>query len=85
MTTVAIIVALCLYIAGIIITAGDALIDEHNELRHARDANMPILRVTARNQAAAARHRFERCLVWPLLLFTALRRLRDENYKGRTR
>lgn len=85
MTTVVITVLACLYVAGIIIAGGDALLDEAHERKQAREANMPILRATAEVQAAAAHRRFGWSLLWPVLFITALRRLRDETYAGRTR
>lgn len=72
------IVAVCLYIAGWIITVGDALIDEHTERQHAQTAKLDAVRAgsLARVQAAARRLRWSG--LWPVLLVIALWRLRNE-------
>lgn len=78
MTTVIVITVGCLYLAGIIIAAGDALIDELHERDAAHTADLKDIRVDSRRRMHAARRRFHWSPLWPVLLIQALWRLRLE-------
>lgn len=78
MTTVIVITVGCLYLAGVIIAAGDALIEELHEHDQSHAAEMENIRVDARRRMLAARRRFHWSPLWPVLLVQALWRLRLE-------
>lgn len=77
-TTVIVITVGCLYLAGIIIAAGDALIDELHERDQAHAAELEVIRSDAIRRMHAARRRFHWSPMWPVLLIQALWRLRLE-------
>lgn len=77
-TTVIVITVGCLYLAGIIIAAGDALIDEMHERDQAHAAELEVIRSDAIRRMHAARRRFHWSPMWPVLLIQALWRLRLE-------
>jgi hypothetical protein len=78
MTTVIIITVGCLYFAGVIIAAGDALIDELHERDAAHAADLEDIRADSFRRMQAARRRFHWSPLWPVLLIQALWRLRLE-------
>lgn len=78
MNTVIVIVAACLYGAGVIIAAGDALVDEHTEREQAHNAKLDAVRVGSLARVHAARRRLRFAWAWPVLLVQALWRLRHE-------
>lgn len=78
MTTVIAITVGCLYLAGVIIAAGDALLDELHERDHAHAAELDTIRDDARRRIRAAQRRFHWSPLWPVLLIQALWRLRLE-------
>jgi hypothetical protein len=78
MTTVIIITVGCLYFAGVIIAAGDALIDELHERDAAHAADLEDIRADSFRRMQAARRRFHWSPLWPVLLIQALLRLRLE-------
>lgn len=78
MTTVVIITLACLYAAGIIIAAGDALADEINERDISHSAELPTIQLDAIQRMHAARRRLHWSPLWPVLLIQALWRLRLE-------
>jgi len=79
MTTVIVITVGCLYLAGIIIAAGDALLDELNEREQMYTAELDTVRDDARRRVLAAQRRMHWSPLWPVLLIQALWRLRLEN------
>jgi hypothetical protein len=78
MTTVIIITVGCLYFAGVIIAAGDALIDELHERDAGHAADLEDIRADSFRRMQAARRRFHWSPLWPVLLIQALWRLRLE-------
>lgn len=84
MNDVIIIVSACLYGAGVIIAAGDAVIDEHTEREQAHAAKLDAVRVGSLARVHAARRRLRWCWAWPVLLVQALWRLRHETRPPRT-
>lgn len=78
MNDVILIVVACLYGAGVIIAAGDAVIDEHTEREQAHTAKLDAVRVGSLARVHAARRRLHWCWAWPVLLVQALWRLRHE-------
>jgi hypothetical protein len=76
--TVIVITVGCLYFAGVIIAAGDALIDELHERDASHAADLEDIRVDSRRRMQAARRRFHWSPLWPVLLIQALWRLRLE-------
>lgn len=79
MTTVIVVTVGCLYFAGIMIAAGDALIEELHERDRSHEPNLEIIQADARRRMHAARRRFHWSPLWPVLLIQALWRLRLEN------
>jgi hypothetical protein len=78
MTTAIAITVGCLYFAGVIIAAGDALIDELHERDRSNEPNLETIQADARRRMLAARRRFHWSPLWPVLLIQALWRLRYE-------
>lgn len=78
MNTVITITVGCLYLAGAIIAAGDALIDELHERNAARTADLEDIREDSHRRMHAARRRLHWSPLWPVLLIQALWRLRLE-------
>jgi hypothetical protein len=78
MTTVILITVGCLYFAGMLIAAGDALIDELHERDAAHAADLEDIKADSFRRMQAARRRFHWSPLWPVLLIQALLRLRLE-------
>lgn len=74
---IAVVIA-CLYIAGWVIAAGDAIIDEHTESEQAQAAKLDAVRVGSLARVHAARRRLRWSWAWPVLLMQALWNLRHE-------
>lgn len=78
MTTVIIVTVGCLYLAGIIIAAGDAILDELHERDEAHAPHLHTIRADSLRRSRAARRRLRWAPLWPVLLIQALWRLRLE-------
>jgi hypothetical protein len=78
MTTVIIVTVGCLYFAGIIIAAGDAILDELHERDEAHLPHLHTIRADSLRRSRAARRRLHWAPLWPVLLIQALWRLRLE-------
>lgn len=68
----------CLYAAGAVIAAGDAVIDEQHERQQARKATIADVRDGAEARVTAAQRRLALAPIWPFLFARELHRLRDE-------
>lgn len=78
MTTVIIVTVGCLYFAGIIIAAGDAILEELHERDEAHAPHLHTIRADSLRRSRAARRRLRWAPLWPVLLIQALWRLRLE-------
>jgi hypothetical protein len=78
MSTVIIVTVGCLYLAGIIIAAGDAILEELHERDEAHAPHLHSIRADSLRRSRAARRRLRWAPLWPVLLIQALWRLRLE-------